>query len=158
MKIALFRNLFVILAASISSVYSQVEKDDAMSSTQPFVFTRIYVDSAGTSHFSDEEMAFETKKFNSELPPVSIAKPNATSHMVVITAPSGGKADWHTVPQRQYNVIFSGEVEIEVSDGETRRFGPGSLILGEDTTGKGHITRVVGDSDVYFAVISLASD
>jgi hypothetical protein len=30
---------------------------------------------------------------------------------------------------------------VEVSDGEKRVFGPGSVLLVEDTTGKGHITR-----------------
>jgi hypothetical protein len=30
------------------------------------------------------------------------------------------------------------------ADGETRRFGPGSVFLAEDTTGKGHQTRAVG--------------
>ncbi len=32
-------------------------------------------------------------------------------------------------------------------DGEVRRFGPGRIILMDDLTGKGHITRAVGDVD-----------
>jgi quercetin dioxygenase-like cupin family protein len=40
---------------------------------------------------------------------------------------------------------LSGEIEAEVSDGEVRRFGPGAVILLEDTSGPGHITRVVGE-------------
>jgi hypothetical protein len=35
-------------------------------------------------------------------------------------------------------------VEVEASDGEVRRFGPGEAVLVEDTGGKGHITRNVG--------------
>jgi hypothetical protein len=38
-------------------------------------------------------------------------------------------------------------MEITTSDGETRRFGPGSLCLLDDTTGKGHNTRVLGGGD-----------
>jgi len=38
-------------------------------------------------------------------------------------------------------VQIDGRVELEVSDGEKRVFGPGSVLLLEDTTGKGHVTR-----------------
>jgi len=36
---------------------------------------------------------------------------------------------------------LTGEVEFETSDGDIRRLPPGSVVLAEDTTGKGHITR-----------------
>lgn len=32
---------------------------------------------------------------------------------------------------------------MEASDGETRRFGPGAIVLLEDVTGKGHVTRIL---------------
>lgn len=76
--------------------------------------------------------------------------------MVVLSAPARGVADWHPVPGRQVNIMLSGEIEIEVSDGEKRRFGPGSYILGEDADGMGHITRVVGSEAAYFVVVTLA--
>ena len=44
---------------------------------------------------------------------------------------------------------------MRVSDGEERRFGAGSVVLVEDTTGKGHVSRVVGSTDVVTAVIQL---
>ena len=34
-------------------------------------------------------------------------------------------------------------VDIEVGSGETRRFGPGTILLAEDLTGQGHISRSV---------------
>jgi hypothetical protein len=37
-----------------------------------------------------------------------------------------------------------------------RQFGPGSIVLLDDTTGKGHQTRVVGRSDHIAAVIPIA--
>ena len=61
--------------------------------------------------------------------------------------PAGRVQDWHTAPRRQFVVNLTGEVEIEVSDGETRRFGPGSILLAEDTTGKGHISRGIGNDE-----------
>ena len=52
--------------------------------------------------------------------------------------------DWHCAPGRQYVVTLDGEGEIEVGDGSTKRFGPGDVLLAEDLTGQGHVTRVVG--------------
>ena len=52
-------------------------------------------------------------------------------------------------------LYLAGEVEAEVSDGETRRIGPGSITLLEDTWGKGHRSRVVGDDEVLLAVVQL---
>ncbi len=50
---------------------------------------------------------------------------------------------------------LNGEIEAEVSDGEVRRFGPGSITLVEDMLGKGHASRVVGATDVLLAVVQL---
>ena len=35
-------------------------------------------------------------------------------------------------------------IEIEVGDGTKRRLGTGEILLAEDTTGRGHISRAVG--------------
>jgi hypothetical protein len=52
--------------------------------------------------------------------------------------------------------MLRGEVEVTASDGETRRFSPGGLLLVEDTTGKGHSTRVVGGEGFLLVGIALA--
>jgi len=52
--------------------------------------------------------------------------------------------DFHTAPRRQLVVNLTGSVEIEVGSGETRLLGPGSILLAEDLTGQGHISRNVG--------------
>ncbi|GAF92940.1 unnamed protein product, partial [marine sediment metagenome] len=44
----------------------------------------------------------------------------------------------------QFVVTLAGEGEIIVGDGTSRRFGPGDIMLAEDITGQGHITRAVG--------------
>ena len=49
----------------------------------------------------------------------------------------------HVAPQRQLGIILSGEMEIEASGGDARRFRPGDIFLADDTTGSGHITRVL---------------
>ena len=51
--------------------------------------------------------------------------------------------DFHTAPRRQYVVNLEGEVEIEVGDGTKRILRSGDVLLAEDTTGQGHISRAV---------------
>lgn len=52
--------------------------------------------------------------------------------------------DFHVAPRRQLVVNLTGSVEIEVGDGTKRILGPGTILLAEDTTGQGHISRNVG--------------
>lgn len=49
--------------------------------------------------------------------------------------------DFHNAPQKQYIILLDGEIEIETSLGDVRRFRAGDVLLVEDTTGKGHKTR-----------------
>jgi hypothetical protein len=51
--------------------------------------------------------------------------------------------DFHPAPRRQYVVNLEGEVEIEVGDGTRRILRTGDILLAEDTTGQGHISRAV---------------
>ena len=53
--------------------------------------------------------------------------------------------DWHNCPRRQLVFVLSGEVDYEIGDGTRRRFPVGSVLLFEDTTGQGHVTRHFGD-------------
>ena len=41
-------------------------------------------------------------------------------------------------------VTLSGESEIELEGGRKMRFGPGHILLAEDTTGQGHARAVPG--------------
>ena len=69
----------------------------------------------------------------------------STIGQCVIFRETGGDYDlnFHNAPRRQYVVNLSGSVEIEVGSGERRVLGPGSILLAEDTTGQGHISRAV---------------
>jgi quercetin dioxygenase-like cupin family protein len=52
----------------------------------------------------------------------------------------------HNAPYALFIITLAGAAEVTVSDGETRTFGPGDVVLAEDTTGKGHTTRDAGDT------------
>src|SRR5688500_3454034 len=64
--------------------------------------------------------------------------------------------DWHTAPRRQYVITLSGQGEIEIGGGQRIPLGPGHILLVEDLTGKGHISRGVGTEDRISILIPLA--
>jgi len=108
--------------------------------------TRIYADGNGESHFEDIEMDMSASGATRSSPRVSAAV--AASHVVFAELPAHWLEDWHPAPRRQYWIGLRGTLEVTVSDGETRDFGPGSVALLEDVSGKGHATRAAGDGDV----------
>ena len=108
-------------------------------------FARVYTGSDGKSHLEEMEPPFvsfvDTEGAHGDGTPMEAA----TGITIRRNAP-GYFLDWHCAPRRQYTIMIGGEVEIETGDGTVRRFGPGSVMLAEDTTGQGHTTRVPGTS------------
>ena len=103
--------------------------------------TRLYTGTDGHSHFEDIE--------------VEIGKLQAGDGIIFREEPSTYFKDWHPAPQRQYVITLSGQVEIEIGDGARRRFGAGDIMLADDTTGRGHISRVVGGQKRRFVMIPI---
>ena len=100
--------------------------------------TRLYAGEDGQSHFQDLEVDTVS---HGDVGALSEAHP-ATG--VIFRENSGDyDYDWHTAPARQYVVMLEGSVEVEIGDGTRRRFGPGDVLLAEDTTGRGHRSRAV---------------
>ena len=99
-------------------------------------YFRIYADADGESHFEDVEIAMGGQARGSD---VSALFP--ATGVIFRRSPADQFIDWHPAPRRQFVVTLSGEAEVEASDGEVRRIGPGTVMLAEDVTGKGHITR-----------------
>ena len=116
-------------------------------------FARIYVGDDGLSHIEDIEPPFGMSADPEgalEATPFSRA-----TEVAFRRSPPGHFQDFHTPPRRQYTVTLSGEIEVTAEDGKTRRFGPGTALLVEDLTGKGHTTRVVGAEVRVFMVVAL---
>lgn len=105
-------------------------------------YTRIYADAAGETHLEDIGPEMKASDHSSMMTDMIAAKG------VIFRETNGAQyfVDWHNAPRRQFVVNLSGEVEITVSDGQTRRFGPGTILLAEDIRGKGHISRGIGDA------------
>jgi hypothetical protein len=105
-------------------------------------YFRIYADSDGESHFEDVDVALESQARDSD---VSALYP--ATGVIFRRSPSDQFIDWHPAPRRQFVVTLSGEAEVEASDGEIRKIGPGTVMLAEDITGKGHVTRGMGTQE-----------
>jgi len=118
-------------------------------------YIRIYADPAGESHFEDVEVELAQVNFAPPAPHVNLSSFSPALQYAFCSFPAGWRGDWHPTPQRQIFFGLSGEVEVEVSDGEVRHFGPGSVFLLEDTTDKGHVSWVMSKTDVLSAVVQL---
>jgi quercetin dioxygenase-like cupin family protein len=64
--------------------------------------------------------------------------------------------DWHPSSGRNIFFVLTGEWEIEASDGEVRRFAAGEVLQVEDTSGRGHSSRVISATESLAAVVQLA--
>jgi hypothetical protein len=105
-------------------------------------YFRIYADEAGESHFEDVDIELDESSGGSDLSTLYPA-----TGVMFRRSPADQYLDWHPAPRRQFVITLSGEAEVEASDGEVRRIGPGTIMLAEDITGKGHITRGVGSTE-----------
>ena len=119
-------------------------------------YTRYYADERGESHIEDVDIELIPRNFAPPAPPLHLSPMMAATGCAFVRFPIGWEGDWHPTPRRQVFFFLAGELEGETSDGERRRYGPGDVALLEDTTGKGHRSRVVGDGVVLAAVVQLA--
>jgi len=91
-------------------------------------FFRLFTGPDGETHFEDLDQS-----------------PFEVTALRFATSPAGAFGDWHNERQRQFVGVHAGEAEITASDGEVRHMTPGSFMLAEDLTGKGHQMRVLGE-------------
>src|SRR2546423_15687190 len=116
---------------------------------------RLYADNDGESHFEEVEIDLTLTDYAPPAPPLHLAPPTTAIRCGFMQAPSGWSSDWHPSPARNMFFVSTGEWEVTASDGETRRFGGGSILLVEDTRAKGHSSRVIGEVDSLAALVQL---
>jgi quercetin dioxygenase-like cupin family protein len=118
---------------------------------------RVYTGTDGKSHIAEVPFALQpfvdTEGAHGEGTPLQ-----AATGITFRLSPPGYVLSWHCAPRRQYSVVLSGEAEIEVGDGTVARIGPGDVVLAEDLTGQGHITRGVGSQPRFSAIVPLAEE
>ena len=115
----------------------------------------IVSDSSGCSHFTESSIEMTLTDFAPPAPPLQISAFQPASRWGLLALPVGWDGSQHPAPERQLIVCLSGRFEITVGDGQSRRFGPGDMVLMEDTHGQGHVTRVVGSDEVQCLCVQL---
>ncbi len=115
---------------------------------------RVYSGSNGQSRITEMPLAMQPFVDTEGAHGEGTAMQPATG-IVFRVSPPGYVLDWHCAPRRQYSLSLSGTAEIEVGDGTVASVGPGDVVLAEDLTGQGHITRVVGNQPRFYAIVPL---
>ena len=111
--------------------------------------TRMYTGPDNKSYFEDIDLGFD---------PIQEAQRStsqSSSTIQFVYQPPGHIIDMHPAPRKQYVITLQGQAEIIMGDGTKRTFGPGDIVLAEDLTGEGHITKIVGDIPRISAQISV---
>jgi hypothetical protein len=112
----------------------------------------------GETHYEEGDIALTPVDFAPPTPPLHLSSFYTATQYGFCRFPVGWAGSWHHTPQRQLFSILAGTLEAQTSGGELRRFAAGSCFLLEDTTGKGHLTRVVGTTEVLSLVVQLPSE
>lgn len=115
--------------------------------------TRLYTGKDGQSHFEDFDVDLEG------FGPNEIRSKVMKAGGILFRQTEGTlDQEWHNAPARQFVITLKGRGEIEVGDGTKRVFGPGDVMLAEDVTGRGHITRGVGREPRLSIFVTLEKD
>ncbi len=108
--------------------------------------TRIHTGDDGRSHFEELDLPLRVSDVGALSSPIPVESVFVRSTAELTSAddtPRGHVWDYHVAPRRQFVFHIVGVTEIEVGDGTSRRFGPGDLLLADDLTGQGHISREI---------------
>jgi hypothetical protein len=107
----------------------------------PIKVTRIYTGPDGKTKLEEYDIPLKARGRGSEL-----SETVAVKSVQFRRTNQDYFVDWHTAPQRQFVITLSGESEIELEGGRKVRLGPGNILLAEDTTGQGHVSRAIAGS------------
>ena len=101
------------------------------------MFVRIYTGDDGQSHMEQQDLPTEG---------VHRIATKSGEDLVFRTSVENSFSDWHNPGRRQYLFVVDGRMEVSVADGTAIEFKPGDVLLAEDMTGQGHVTKSVGGS------------
>ena len=113
-------------------------------------YKRLYATPDGESHFEDFEVPLNDqgrKLFRSD----GIKVTSMSFREMGV----GFERPWHTIPGRYFSIFIDGDFELTASDGTKFRPKPGDVYLVEDTTGKGHYGRNLGNRPVKSLTVAI---
>jgi hypothetical protein len=107
-------------------------------------YTRVVTTDDGSSAFEDADLPLTGEPSAAPIPAMYVGSLGSTSGVAVVRF-GAFPGEPHPALGAQWVVMLRGAIEVQVSDGSTRQFGPGDFVLATDTTGRGHVTRTVGE-------------
>lgn len=124
--------------------------------TMRATYVRLFADEHGESHFEDVTTKLDAKDFAPPAAALYVGLLSEAKSVFVVGVPPDWKGDApHPSPKRQIFATVKGSYEVQASDGTVRQFGVGSILWLDDTTGKGHMTRMTTDGDTLIVGIEL---
>jgi hypothetical protein len=110
-------------------------------------YTRVVSTEDGGTAFEDVELQLDEQPLGDAMPPMSLGDLGHADGVAWFRF-AAFPGEPHPASGPQWVIVLRGTIEVEVSDGTCRRFGAGDLVFAADTSGTGHITRVVGAEPV----------
>lgn len=104
--------------------------------SKPYAMQLLYTGPDGLAYVKNIEVAAR---------PNGVVDLSPARAIEVHRTPPGFSIGWHVERRRQYLITLSGRGEINIAGGKKIILTPGSILLVENTTGKGHMTRTLGD-------------
>jgi mannose-6-phosphate isomerase-like protein (cupin superfamily) len=141
------KTLFVSLVILAVAIMARGQSKSATTTV-----TRLYTGADGQSHAENTTVAWRTAKLRAELSESEAVKVTGAQFL---RWPRGFVWEGHPASKRQYVIIVSGRGEVDVAGGKVP-LAPGRVLLAEDVTGKGHVTRVGPDEDLVMLLVPLA--
>jgi hypothetical protein len=114
---------------------------------------RIYADADGESRF--EDLTLDLVDFSAQGLATASSELWPSKGLQFRSVDDDFDSDLHTAGRRQLVVNLAGSNEIEVSSGERRVLGPGSVLLVEDTTGRGHKAAKTNGQPLHMLIVHL---
>lgn len=143
----------VIPAVLVGGIAVIVGTQVAGQQPSPITISRLYTGSDGQTHEDRMEIRLTPSTMYSE---AEASEAVRVSQAQFFRLPKGKVQDWHNPAHRQYVVTLTGRGEVEIAGKQKILINPGRLILLENVTGKGHITRSIGSEDLTFFIVPLA--
>lgn len=123
--------------------------------SQPLSYLRIFADEKGESQAEWLDLPMSTKVFAPPAPSLDTSVASKASTITMLRLAPGWHGGWHPTPVKQWLFILGGEVNLQVSGGASYVLAAGSMILLEDTTGRGHQTTALGVTEVIAAAVQV---
>lgn len=118
-------------------------------------YVRLFADDDAGSRMENLCIELKATDFAPPAPAIGVSAPQTANACAFLSVPAGYVGDWHPSPKRQWLVFISGQMEFETSDGQRFLGRQGSVVLLEDTRGRGHRSTVSADQPAVMLAVQI---